>query len=50
MFGLTAENCVFIDDTHMNIEAALFYGMKGIVYQDDPEDLVEKLRALGVRV
>lgn len=49
-FGLKAEECVFIDDFPMNIEAALNAGMAGIVYHNDPADLRRKLRQLGVKV
>lgn len=40
---------VFIDDLHANIKAARAHGWHGIVYRPG-EDLVEKLRALGVQV
>lgn len=32
-YGLTAEECVFIDDLSKNVEAAREAGMKGIVFQ-----------------
>lgn len=32
-YGLKAEECVFIDDTAKNVEAAVKQGMKGIVFQ-----------------
>lgn len=48
-FSLNPEECVFIDDVPANIEASVRAGMPGIVYNDDPQELREKLRALGVR-
>lgn len=49
-FRLKAEECVFIDDAPLNVEAALNAGMDGIVYHGDTADLRRKLRLLGVRV
>lgn len=49
-FGLKANECVFIDDAPLNIEAAINAGMSGIVYHNDPGDLRRKLRELGVHV
>jgi len=48
-FALDPAECVFIDDVPANIEASLRAGMQGIVYNNDPQELREKLRALGVR-
>ena len=42
-FGLRPEECVFIDDVPLNIEAAIRCGFSGIVYHDDPA----RLRRLG---
>lgn len=49
-FALRAEECVFIDDTPLNVEAAQREGMSGILFRQDPESLRQQLRALGVRV
>jgi putative hydrolase of the HAD superfamily len=49
-FGLAAEECVFIDDSSMNVHAARMAGYSGIVYHGDTEMLIEKLRGLGVRI
>lgn len=49
-FALRAEECVFIDDTPLNVEAAQQEGMSGILFRQDPEQLRQSLRALGVRV
>ena len=45
----TASECVFIDDLKPNVEGAQAYGLHGIVYRH-PEDLVAKMRALGMLV
>ena len=47
-FRLRPEQCVFIDDVPLNIEAAIRCGFHGIVYHNDPARLREELRALGV--
>ena len=47
-FGLRPEECVFIDDVPLNIEAAIRCGFSGIVYHDDPARLRRELRELGV--
>lgn len=49
-FALCAEECVFIDDTPINVEAAQQEGMAGILFRQDPEQLRQNLRAYGVRV
>ena len=48
-FGLVAEECVFLDDTLVNIEAAEQLGIHGIHFKTK-EQAEEELRALGVRV
>ena len=47
-FLLRPEECVFIDDVPLNIEAAIRCGFSGIVYHDDPARLRRELRELGV--
>ena len=42
------EECVFIDDTPINVEGALYENMAGIVFNMDVPALAESLRALGV--
>lgn len=49
-FRLEANSCLFIDDIPSNIEAAMRAGMNGIVYNDDPAELRQKLRQAGVHV
>lgn len=47
-FSLRPEECVFIDDVPLNIEAAIRCGFYGLVYHGDPARLRGELRALGV--
>ena len=47
-FGLRPEECVFIDDTPINVEGALYENMAGIVFNMDVAALAESLRSLGV--
>ena len=49
-FSLKAEECVFIDDSIANVEAAVYSGIEGIVFHGDYEEVREKLRGLGVLV
>ena len=47
-FALRPEECVFIDDTLINVEGALYENLAGIVFNMDVPALAESLRALGV--
>jgi len=47
-YDLNADECVFIDDTPVNVEAALGQGMHGIVYESR-EQAIEELQKLGVK-
>ncbi len=47
-FHLEEEECVFIDDAPANVAMAMAQGWKGIVFNGDPEETEQKLRALGV--
>ena len=47
-FTLRPEECVFIDDTPINVEGALYENMAGIVFNMDVPALAESLRTLGV--
>ena len=47
-FALRPEECVFIDDTPINVEGALYENMAGIVFNMDVPALAESLRTLGV--
>lgn len=42
-FGLEPEECLFIDDSAANIEAAMRCGMQGIVYYGDVEELEKQI-------
>ena len=47
-FDLKAEECVFIDDTPINVEGALYENMAGIVFNMNAYALKRTLCALGV--
>ena len=47
-FSLNAEECVFIDDTAQNVEAARNLGFYGIVFTSY-QDAVRELESLGVK-
>lgn len=44
-FELKPSECLFIDDSPANIEAGMRFGMDGIVYHQDTEELIKKLKA-----
>ena len=46
--GCAVDECVFIDDLPENVEAAVKFGMAGIVYRPET-DLAAELRELGLR-
>jgi len=46
--GCAADECVFIDDLPENVEAAVSFGAKGVVYAPTT-DLAAELRELGLR-
>jgi len=45
--GFEAKECIFIDDSTLNVLVSMALGFKGLVYQDN-QDLEEKLKALKV--
>ena len=47
-FNLKPGECVFIDDTPINVEGALYENMAGIVFNRNVRTLKQSLRALGV--
>lgn len=47
-YGLKAEECVFIDDSAVNVEAAYCMGIQGIVFDGDASRLRNELKTLGV--
>ena len=48
--GGTAEECFFIDDLHLNVEAARWCGMRAFHYQNDISRLRAALREAGIPV
>ena len=49
-FHLNPEQCIFIDDSPANIEAALCTGMDGIIFRGSAERLRRELREKGINV
>lgn len=49
-YDLRAEECLFIDDSSLNVEGAYCVGMRGIVFHDDVPRLRRELREAGVMV
>ena len=47
-FGLLPEECLFIDDSHTNIESAIRVGFHGIVFDGSTENLRRQLAGLGI--
>lgn len=50
LFGLAPEECFFIDDNRMNIEAAEMTGMRGAVFFQDTARLRKELAEAGISV
>ena len=49
-FSLNPEECLFIDDSPMNIEAADCCKMPGIVFHGDTAELREKMQNFGIHI
>ena len=49
-YGLKLDECLFIDDTPINIEGAMHNGMDGIVFHGSVKELREKLKKKGIKV
>lgn len=49
-FARAPGECVFIDDSNANVEAAIYVGMRGIVFRGDADRLAGELQGLGVRL
>ena len=49
-FGLDRRECVFIDDSVMNVEAAINIGLDAILFRGDAAELRRCLRSRGVNV
>lgn len=47
-YGLTPEECIFIDDTEKNVDVAIELGMNGIIF-NSYEETIDKMRDLGVK-
>lgn len=47
-YGLSAEECFFIDDLPANVEGALYAGLNGAVFDGSPARLRRALNAAGV--
>lgn len=48
-YGLSADECVFVDDSAENVEVARDLGFAGIVFQDE-KTLLSKLNELGISI
>lgn len=49
-YNLKANECVFIDDSTLNVEGAVYSGLKGIVFHGDYKEVREKLIELNVNI
>lgn len=49
-FALKPEECWFIDDTNVNIEAALLTGMRGTIFRGDTKQLRRELQNAGIQI
>ena len=49
-FSLKPEECLFVDDSPVNMEGAFCCHMPGIVFHNDAMELRRKMKALGIRV
>ncbi|MCM1191419.1 MAG: HAD family phosphatase [Butyrivibrio sp.] len=49
-YGLSADECLFIDDSPLNVEGAYCAGIRGIVFDGDLPRLRRELREAGVMV
>ncbi|MBP3700807.1 MAG: HAD family phosphatase [Lachnospiraceae bacterium] len=50
LYELDLEECVFIDDSPVNVEGSLRAGLHGIVFHDDVMELRKELQRMGVPV
>ena len=48
-FVLEEEECLFIDDSPVNVAGAIACGWKGIVFHGDAEELESKMKAIGIK-
>ena len=49
-FDLNPEECYFVDDNPLNVEAAMTLGMQGSVFDQDVTRLRKELKEASVRV
>ena len=49
-YNLKAEESIFIDDSTLNVEGAVYCGMKGIVFHGDYQEVRDKLIDNGVNI
>lgn len=49
-YSLSVEDCIFIDDSPVNVQTARIMGMLGYVFDGDAAKLRIRLRRLGVRI
>lgn len=49
-YNLKAEECVFIDDAIKNVEGSLNVGIKGILFNQDYNEIRKKFIELGIKV
>lgn len=49
-YGLQAEECLFVDDSPLNVEGAYCAGIRGIVFDGDLPRLKSELREAGINV
>ena len=49
-FSIKPEESIFVDDSTPNVEAAFFFGMNGVVFHNDVDELRNKLRDFGVEI
>lgn len=49
-FNLNLNECIFIDDTTINVEGAIYNGLDGIVFHGDVKELRRKLNNKGINI
>lgn len=49
-FNLNLKECLFIDDTPINVEGAIYNGLEGIVFHGDSKQLRKRLADKGVNI
>ena len=49
-YSLQAEDCIFIDDSPVNVQTARLMGMRGYVFDGDASKLRTRLRRMGVKI